>query len=228
MGITDSALEHLTFIMKLLLVAALIQGSLGVWVDICKDGFSSENECCKLSVGTTDATSGVTTVTQDLGMQGHEYELVYTKSTYSDQSVECRLKSIDDSTRGYHLATFESRKEYNCVMKYLVEEHGDFGPFYIGLKADAGDSKKNLFEWDKPMVGSVGIADWTDIETLDFTSWAPSSPAGAGDCVQVTASQVVTSGLWIDRKCTESLPTICERYPKEITTTPKPDSTLPF
>ena len=43
------------------------------------------------------------------------------------------------------------RKEYNCVMKYLVEEHGDFGPFYIGLKADAGDSKKNLFEWDKPM-----------------------------------------------------------------------------
>ena len=36
-------------------------------------------------------------------------------------------------------------------MKYLVEEHGDFGPFYIGLKADAGDSKKNLFEWDKPM-----------------------------------------------------------------------------
>jgi len=209
--------------MRLLLVAALIQGSLGVWVDICKDGFSSENECCKLS-----ADDGSGTVTQDLGMQGHEYELVYDQRTYSDQSVECRLKSIDDSTKGYHLATFETRKEYNCVMKYLVEEHGDFGPFYIGLKADAGDSMKNLFEWDKPMVGSTGLDLWTDIETLGFTSWAPSSPSGAGDCVQVTASQVVTSGLWIDRKCTDNLPTICERYPKEITTTtPSTETTVP-
>ena len=53
-------------------------------------------------------------------------------------------------------------------MKYLVEEHGDFGPFYIGLKADAGDSMKNLFEWDKPMgKGSrqkkfLYLAEWPD------------------------------------------------------------------
>ena len=43
------------------------------------------------------------------------------------------------------------RKEYNCVMKYLVQEYGFFGPFYIGLKADRGDSMKNLFEWERPM-----------------------------------------------------------------------------
>ena len=36
-------------------------------------------------------------------------------------------------------------------MKYLVQEYGFFGPFYIGLKADRGDSMKNLFEWERPM-----------------------------------------------------------------------------
>ena len=43
------------------------------------------------------------------------------------------------------------RKEYSCVMKWLLKEQGDFGPFYIGLKADSNDHFKNMFEWDHPM-----------------------------------------------------------------------------
>ena len=55
-------------------------------------------------------------------------------------------------TKSYHTnVPNQFRKEYNCVMKYLVQEYGFFGPFYIGLKADAGDSQKNLFEWERPM-----------------------------------------------------------------------------
>ena len=44
-----------------------------------------------------------------------------------------------------------SRKEYICVMKWLLKEKGDFGPFYIGLKADSNDGLKNMFEWEIPL-----------------------------------------------------------------------------
>ena len=43
------------------------------------------------------------------------------------------------------------RKEYNCVMKYMMQNHEDLGPFFIGLKADSRSSMKNLFEWEHPM-----------------------------------------------------------------------------
>ena len=40
------------------------------------------------------------------------------------------------------------RKEYICVMKFLSKEKGAYGPVYIGLKADADDDMKNLFQWE--------------------------------------------------------------------------------
>ena len=48
--------------------------------------------------------------------------------------------------RTYILNNF--RKEYICVMKYLSKEKETFGPVYIGLKADADEDMKNLFQWD--------------------------------------------------------------------------------
>ena len=43
---------------------------------------------------------------------------------------------------------FLSRKEYICVMKFLSKEKETYGPVYIGLKADAEDDMKNLFQWE--------------------------------------------------------------------------------
>ena len=36
-------------------------------------------------------------------------------------------------------------------MKWLLKEKGNFGPFYIGLKADSSDFMKNFFEWEFPI-----------------------------------------------------------------------------
>ena len=36
-------------------------------------------------------------------------------------------------------------------MKWLLMERGNFGPFYVGLKADSSDFMKNFFEWEFPM-----------------------------------------------------------------------------
>ena len=33
-------------------------------------------------------------------------------------------------------------------MKFLSKEKGAYGPVYIGLKADADDDMKNLFQWE--------------------------------------------------------------------------------
>jgi len=200
--------DLLAFTMKLVAVLVLglaLHGCLGEWVDICKDGFSSENECCHLNTADADGNA------IDQGMEKHEYQLTYDTRSYSEQSVECRLKGIDDTSKGYHLVTFESRKEHDCVMKYIAQEHGDFGPFYLGLKADSGDYRKNLFEWDRPMSTSTAV----DKETPTFYNWIPGSPAGLGDCVSVqVGKELVSNGQWINADCSTALPTICERYVK--------------
>merc|ERR1712198_240838 len=190
--LTQASMERL-----ILFLTFTTLGCRGNYVDICKDGFTNENECCKLN-----GDEG------DLGMEKHQYEVVYTKRSYTDQSIECRLKSLSDSSHNYHLVTFETRKEHDCVMRYLSEEHPDVGNLYIGLKADAGDHRMNVFNWEFPMDATP------DGETLTFTNWAPTSPKGA-DCVSVNIGKAsATNALWTDVACSTAYATICERYLK--------------
>ena len=46
------------------------------------------------------------------------------------------------------------RKEYDCVMQFMLEEHGTQAagnPVYIGLEADIADYRRNIFKWASPM-----------------------------------------------------------------------------
>merc|ERR1712154_298122 len=179
----------------------LFSGAFGEWVDVCADGFSTKNECCQLNTEVAAEGEGDPTYT-DNGMQGHQYKLEFDTRTFSSQSFECRSNGLDDSDNNYHLVTFETRKEYVCVMKWLLKEQGEQGPLYLGMKADASENMKNLYEWDKPMSSSDG--------TLAFTAWSPSAPNGL-DCVTVAVGESLsTSGLWVDSECSAELPTICE------------------
>merc|ERR1712212_864611 len=118
--------------------------------------------------------------------------------------MRCLMNGMSDSDHhSYQLLTLETRKEYNCVMQYLAKEKTALTSFYIGL--EAGQDQKNIFEWKAP------IDLDNDGETLTFSAWAPSAPAGKGECVQVMKSGTM-DGLWVDTPCTTLLPAICERY----------------
>merc|ERR1719244_1851922 len=190
----------MTHIATVFLLFAVIGCSVGVnFIDICKDGFSTVDECCKKNPD--DKT--------DLGMEKHQYQVIYEKRSHTDQSIECRIQALNDPDNNYQLVTFETRKEYDCVMKYLGNLEPNFGAFYIGLKADSSDSSKNIFQWESPM------PTLEDGETLTFTNWAATSPAGKGDCVTIgIGATLATNGLWVDSSCDVLLPTVCERYPK--------------
>merc|ERR1712212_32378 len=171
------------------------------WVDICKDGFSHENDCCHLNKNAT----------VDEGMLSHEYLIMGIARKYEDQSMRCLMNGMSDSDHhSYQLLTLETRKEYNCVMQYLAKEKTTMTSFYIGL--EAGQDQKNIFEWKAP------IDPDNDGKTLTFGAWAPSAPAGKGECVQVMKSGTM-DGLWVDTPCTTLLPAICERFSTPTTTT---------
>jgi len=141
-------------------------------------------------------------------MTGHIYKVDKNSRSYFDQHIECVGNELDDPNFHYHLINFESRKEYDCVMRYVLKENKDLGPVYIGLKADSNNNMKNLFEWDHPLEGSDG--------SLTFESWAAESPNGRGDCIVVTLAQDDDeSGLWKDSGCNQRIPAICERSVKK-------------
>ena len=46
------------------------------------------------------------------------------------------------------------RKEFDCVMQFMLEEHGVQAagyPLYIGLEANIADYRRNIYKWASPM-----------------------------------------------------------------------------
>ena len=174
------------------------------WVDICANGFTVPYECCHRSpVADTDE-----------GMEGHQYSIdITTPRDYQDSRVSCLLNNLEDSTHGYQLATFETRKENYCLAKYINKMYPttNFG-FYIGLEAETSDYLKNAFLWDTPMLSQLEANPDANVPT--FTNWANNAPNGL-DCVKMnTGTSLATNGLWNDVACSTLLFSICERYPK--------------
>ena len=47
-----------------------------------------------------------------------------------------------------------ARKEYDCVMQFMLEEHSDPAsalPIYIGLESNIADYRRNIFKWASPI-----------------------------------------------------------------------------
>ena len=172
-------------------------------MDICANGFTVPNECCHINPGDDDE-----------GMEGHQYFIDITTSTnYQNSHFNCLINGLGDSTHGYQLATFETRKENYCVAKYINKMYPtkNFG-FYIGLEAETSDYQKNAFLWDAPMSSQI-LAN-PDANVPTFTNWANNAPNGQ-DCVKMnTGTSLATNGLWNDVACTTLLFSICEKYPK--------------
>ena len=58
-----------------------------------------------------------------------------------------------------------ARKEYDCVMQFMLEEHSDPAsalPIYIGLESNIADYRRNIFKWASP------ISKYTSFRKLDF------------------------------------------------------------
>ena len=174
------------------------------WVDICANGFTVPYECCHRSpVADTDE-----------GMEGHQYSIdITTPRDYQDSRVSCLLNNFEDSTHGYQLATFETRKENYCLAKYINKMYPTTNfDFYIGLEAETSDYLKNAFLWDTPMLSQLEANPDANVPT--FTNWANNAPNGL-DCVKMnTGTSLATNGLWNDVACSTLLFSICERYPK--------------
>jgi hypothetical protein len=143
-------------------------------------------------------------------MNDHQYLVRSSTDDYDGQRVNCIFEEYQNPDIESHIVTFESRKEYICVMKFLSKEKETYGPVFIGLKADADDDMKNLFQWEGSSAGD-----------LAFTAWDPASPSGKGDCVTVSVgSSNAKSGLWTDAVCNTALPVICERQAVGTTSAP--------
>ena len=155
------------------------------FVDICND--SSGNECC--------ATEG---------MEDHTYWVMASTGTWTSLDIECRIQKT-----GAKLAVFETRRENDCMIKYLLDEYrGDTAKNYaIGLKAL--DNYAGVYEWHRVDNSAPDFA-----ATLSFTNWAVSAPTGK-DCVYITVGEGNTkNGMWQDVVCSSSsLYGICEYEP---------------
>lgn len=89
---------------------------------------------------------------------------------------------------GGHLATVSSSAEEG-----VVESVGS-GERWIGLSRPAGSpNKADSFAW---ITG----------EPITYFKWAPTQPAGAGECALIRAS-----GGWADGACANALVGVCER-----------------
>ena len=168
------------FILGLLL---MVSASFGQnFVDICND--SSGNECCASE-----------------GMDGHTYWVMQSSGTWSSLDIECRIQKT-----GARLAVFETRRENDCMIKYLLDEYrgGATKNYAIGLKAL--DNYAGVYEWHRVDNSAPDFA-----ATLSFTNWATSAPAGK-DCVYISVGDGdAKNGMWQDVECSGSnLYGICE------------------
>merc|ERR1719239_25884 len=145
--------------LNILLFCLVIQGALARMENVC----TLRPDCCHADVNATSL---------DEGMATHEYELQATAQSHADHEYDCVFGN-QDSTHGFHLATFETRKEYDCVMQFMLEEHGTQAagnPVYLGLEADIADYRRNIFKWASPMSSTLSAAA-VDPETPTFTAW---------------------------------------------------------
>ena len=155
------------------------------FVDICGD--SSGNECCA-----------------SVGMDGHTYWIMQSSGKWSDMDIQCRMEKS-----GAKLAVFETRRENDCMVKYLLDEYRGSSTknYAIGMKAL--DNYPGVYEWHR--VDNSG-PDYA--ATLSFTNWVSAAPKGL-DCVYITVGDGdATNGMWQDVACSGSnLYGICEYEP---------------
>ena len=155
------------------------------FVNICED--SSGNECCASE-----------------GMEDHTYWVMQSAGSWNSLDIECRIQKT-----GAKLAVFETKRENDCMVKYLVDEYrGTAAKNYaIGLKAL--DNYAGVYEWHRVDDSAPDYA-----ATMNFANWAPAAPTGKG-CVFISVGEGNTvNGLWQDVQCTGSnLYGICEYEP---------------
>ena len=112
--------------MKLLLgLFLIVSSSFGQnFVDICND--SSGNECCASE-----------------GMEDHTYWVMQSSGSWSSLDIECRIQKT-----GARLAVFETRRENDCMIKYLLDE-------YRGRTVIALDSKWHSLNNSAPEFAAI-------------------------------------------------------------------------
>ena len=153
------------------------------FVDICND--SSDNECCASE-----------------GMIDHTYWIMQSTGSWSSLDIECRMEKT-----GARLAVFETKRENDCMVKYLLDEYrGTTTKNYaIGLKAL--DNYPGVYEWHRV---DNSPPDY-EAATLNFDNWVSTAPTGK-DCVYMTTGDKDTkNGRWMDVDCSSAtLYGICE------------------
>jgi len=200
-------MKFVTFSLMFGFGVSLPQNVRETWVDICND--DSGNKCCA-----------------DTGMSGHEYWIIRTQGSWKEQDIACRMGNKDDAK----LAVFESRRENDCVTKYLLDEYEDTTAhqYAIGINVEDDDKYKGVYEWKRVDTSTSNL----DAASLSFTNWVPAAPLGKS-CVSMSAGKSdLNNGRWTDVDCNtdNTLYAICEYAPITSTTstptpTPTPTST---
>lgn len=177
----------------LVLILSFLSCSHGeTWVDICKD--SAGHEYCDREGGGMGDTAS-----------RHLYWIMKTPGSWADLDLYCRIERT-----GAKLAVLETRRENDCLIKYLLDKYEDptSQMFAIGLKTET--SFTGIYQWDR-----VDVApDDQDAATLSFTNWLPvwfGSPLG-NKCVAMMAGlNEAGNGRWKDIDCDmTSLYGVCE------------------
>merc|ERR1711874_227639 len=163
MGNKVASMKIVTFTIMLGFGLSLAKNVRETWIDICTD--DSGNQCC------ADGN----------GMGNHTYWIIRTEGSWKEQDIECRMGKSGDTK----LAVFESRRENDCVTKFLLDEYEDstahqyaigaarlqFSQKLIsvnsGIKVD--DTYTGVYEWDRVETS----IDNQDAATLAFSNWVP-------------------------------------------------------
>merc|ERR1711874_189773 len=183
MGIV-ATMKIVTFAVMIGFGLSLAQNFRTNWVDICSD--KSGNQCCA-----------------DTGMGNHTYWVIRTQGSWHELDIQCRMEKD-----GARLAVFESRRENDCVTKYIIDEYEDVTAhqYAIGIKVD--DVYKGVYEWNRVDTS----IDNQDAATLTFSNWVPAAPLGKS-CVSMSAGlNDLNNGRWTDVDCTSTrtLYGVCE------------------
>merc|ERR1711890_133606 len=95
----------------------------------------------------------------------HEYWIIRSQSSWSQQDFACRMERPTAK-----LAVFESKRENDCVTKYLYDEFEDATSmqYAIGIKAD--ERYPGIYEWDRV---ENPAPDKLDDASLSYQNWVP-------------------------------------------------------
>merc|ERR1712117_26473 len=163
------------------------------WVNICEE--SSGNRCCAKDDTGMGSESGAR----------HLYWIMKQPGNWVDLDLICRTER-----NGARLAVFESKRENDCVAKYLIKEFEDTTAkdYAIGLSTDS--EYPGVYEWNR-ITGAELTAD-ANAEALSFDNWANSAPSGLGCAVMTAGADDPRNGRWTDVDCsaTATYYGICE------------------